>query len=705
MKITPNTNLSALHPQPSKSSNQIPPPPATVSASASAPVADPDLGRKNPAHRKPPRRRIASAARTPRLHLKKDAAGATSGKRVGPPTPLLRWKFDEVDGEEGERDLVGAGGDKSSAVGVECGGRRVRRGAKGGGGAVSVRKLAAALWRLQAPEVGGGGTQERRRSTKEEDDQLGFQQNTRHVGEQLSSHHGSRGFGSEAKGQPRSPCSVNGPTNGYTYEPQASLKFSNFAMEGATKWDPVFPEKNEEPSSFQLCNQNQNAVSKVSILQSELEQAQRRIEELELEQKSSKKKLKQFLLKLSEERAAWRSREHEKVRAIISDIKTDLIRERKNCQRLEVVNSKLVNELADVKLAMKRYMHDFEKERKNRELAEEVCDELANEIGEDKAEVEALKTECMKIREEVDDERKMLQMAEVWREERVQMKLIDAKVTLEDKYSQMNRLIADLKRFLGSKSGELDSREIKEAELLQEAAASLKIQDMKEFTYEPPKSDDIFSIFEEMGMGETSEREIEQRDANGSSGSYTLKGDKVYRLSNAYGSQNDDLDDDRSGWETVSQADDQGSSFTPEGSVTSFNKMVHRESNVSESGTEWEGNGGDEMSEVSSVRSKSSRKMSAISRLWRSGPNNGESYRVSVDGMNGRLSNGGGFMSPSDLVGQWSSPDRRIHQIARGKKGCMEWPRGQKNSLKAKLLEARVESQKIQLRQVLKQKT
>ncbi|KAJ1422393.1 hypothetical protein SESBI_13017 [Sesbania bispinosa] len=91
-------------------------------------------------------------------------------------------------------------------------------------------------------------------------------------------------------------------------------------------------------------------------------------------------------------------------------------------------------EQAHAKLLAKRYMQDYEKERKARELVEEVCDELANEIGEDKAEVEVLKRESMKLREEVEEERRMLQMAEVWREEHVHMKLIDAKVALNEKY-------------------------------------------------------------------------------------------------------------------------------------------------------------------------------------------------------------------------------------------------------------------------------
>ncbi|KAJ0045701.1 hypothetical protein Pint_04151 [Pistacia integerrima] len=121
-----------------------------------------------------------------------------------------------------------------------------------------------------------------------------------------------------------------------------------------------------------------------------------------------------------------------------------------------------------------------------------------------------------------------------------------------------------------------------------------------------------------------------------------------------------------------------------------------------------------EISEVCSGPTK--KKVSSKARLWRSGPNNGENYKIiTVEGMKGRLSNGRlsngsiaspdwasgkGGLRPPDLTGQWSSPDSGNPHITRGIKGCIEWPRGsQKTSLKAKLLEARIESQKLQLRQ------
>lgn len=508
-------------------------------------------------------------------------------------------------------------------------------------------------------------------------------------------------------------------------------------MEGATKWDPAGWRTSDEVkriySQSKLPGNQVGVVSAVSALELELKKARSRIHELETERQSSKKKLEHFLKKLSDERAVWRSREHEKIRAIIDDMKADLHREKKNRQRMELVNSKLVNELADSKLSAKRFMQDYEKERKARELIEEVCDELAKEIGEDKAEVEALKRESLKLRDEVDDERKMLQMAEVWREERVQMKLVDAKVMLEEKYSQMNKLVADMKAFISSKAGNIDVEEMKKAEVLLQAASSMNIQDIRDFTYEPAHPDDFFTVFEDVNFGETNERGVEPGVAY-SPDSHASKihtvSPEVSRLnkdgtrgySNGCIHQNEDTEDDESGWETVSNPEDQGSSFSPDGSNPSVNE-IH---NASGSGTEWEENAGEEtpitdISEVYVVPTEQLKSSSSISRIWRSCPRNGEHYKIiSLEGANGVISNGrlstGGIVSPDrgsgkdgfvsqDLGGQWSSPDSGNPHITRGMKGCIEWPRGvQKNSLKSKLLEARMESQKIQIRHVLKQK-
>ncbi|WCJ32921.1 hypothetical protein M5689_014316 [Euphorbia peplus] len=682
-------------------------PGTSITSKAPNPLPHPDLK---------PRRQT----RNPSLTRLKRTSTPLRRTRSRPETPLLKWKIED----KGTNVRLQKGHDDDPEEKMDAGKtrRKVSR-------QLSARKLAAGLWRLQLPETVAAERRSR--------DRLGFQPVAGHTGISFIPHHSGKANIFDVKNPLDSPSSVSDTKNRSYCKLEPSFQFPNSAMEGATKWHPVCMETLDEVreiySHMKRLDQKVSAVSMVSALEAELEQARSRMQELEAERRSSKKNLEHFLKKVSEERATWRSREHEKIRAFVDDIKSDLSRERKNRQRLEIVNSKLVNELADAKVSAKRFMQDYEKERKARELIEEVCDELAKEIGEDKAEVEALKRDSMKMREEVDEERKMLQMAEVWREERVQMKLVDAKVALETKYSQMNNLVAEMANFLRTRGVNPDLKEMREAESLIHAAASVDIQEVKDFHYEPPNPDDIFSIFEEVNCGEPNEREIEQcvtySPVSHASKIHTVspevtttKKNGNYRHSNAYVDHDGDMEEDESGWETVSNLEDQGSSYSPDGSVRSVNKN-RRYSNVSQSGTEWEENACDgtpitEISELCSMPTKQYKKVSSIAKLWRSG---GDNYKIiSVDGMNGRLSNGrksnGGIISSDggsgkggespDMVGQWSSPDSSGNpHITRGMKGCIEWPRGaQKNSLKAKLMEARMESHKIQLRHVLKQK-
>ncbi|KAM7504180.1 hypothetical protein LguiB_003084 [Lonicera macranthoides] len=671
MKITSNTYLPDTT---TKSSKPLNP----------SPHSDPfhKLLSRHPPHRKTHRNPTFSGAKG--VSFKRD--GAPPGKRSRPETPLLRWKVD--DGKE--KRTFSAKDEKP----VPEFGRRIGRKPKGGIGevVVSARKLAAGLWRLQPPEVSNNGG-----------DRLGVQTRGGHARVPVLAHQ---------KDLIHSPPSVSGPRNGFFCKLEPSFHFSNSAMEGATKWDPTYWRTLEEVKRIygqsKHIDEQVGVVSAVAVLEVELEQAQTRINQLETERHSSKKKLEHFLKKLSEERAMWRSREHEKIRAIVDDLKSDLNRERKTRQRMEMVNSKLVNELADVKLSARRFMQEYEKERKARELTEIVCDELAKEIGNDKAEVEELKRESMKLQEEVEDERKILQMAEVWREERVQMKLVDVKVAVEEKYSQMSKLVAGMETFLRSKFATLDLEEVRKAEILRESAASVNIRDIRDFSYEPANPDDIFSDLEDVNFGELKEREIDPYVSTVSPEVNAFDKNSVNRYSNAYFDQNDEIEDDESGWETVSHPEDHGSSYSPDGSDPSVNK-VRRDSNTSGSATDWEENEAvREISEVCSVPNRPLKKVPSKSRAWRSFPSSGENYKiVSVEGENGQLTNGGVMMSlEPGSQDQWrSSPESENGNgnphITRGMKGCIEWPRGgvqQKNSLKAKLMEARMETQKIQLR-------
>ncbi|KAL3834896.1 hypothetical protein ACJIZ3_009632 [Penstemon smallii] len=108
--------------------------------------------------------------------------------------------------------------------------------------------------------------------------------------------------------------------------------------------------------------------------------------------------------------------ELELARAQISELKAEMEREQKARKKMESLNKRLANELSE--------------EKKGREALERVCQELAKEISSDK-------TEMNRIRKEIEEERKMLHVAEVIREERVHMKLAEAKLLMEEKFSEM----------------------------------------------------------------------------------------------------------------------------------------------------------------------------------------------------------------------------------------------------------------------------
>jgi len=101
-------------------------------------------------HRRPSRRHPRTPARLKRL------AGASAGKRSRPETPLSKWKI---------HGGVSGGGDPLEELDRE---KELPPPA-----AVSVRKLAASLWRLQLPETAAGDGGRRRGLRKIGEDRLG----------------------------------------------------------------------------------------------------------------------------------------------------------------------------------------------------------------------------------------------------------------------------------------------------------------------------------------------------------------------------------------------------------------------------------------------------------------------------------------------------------------------------------------------------
>ncbi|GAA0140820.1 hypothetical protein LIER_35288 [Lithospermum erythrorhizon] len=227
-------------------------------------------------------------------------------------------------------------------------------------------------------------------------------------------------------------------------------------MESATNLDTcrfkMFSENHHFVNRLQHIQNHQIAAPSVAFtLQVELLEAQNRLRVLEAQKELSKRKLKLYLRKTSEERSSWLKKERKKFDFVFDELKDDLRRERRTCKQIETVCSKLQNELIDVDTLGKEFALKYDKEKKERLLAEALCRKLEKENEGIKAKVKVLKCEKSMIQVHMEEQRKMSRMAELMREEQVHMKLMDAKLLLEEKYTRIHDLIVDLEIILRSK--------------------------------------------------------------------------------------------------------------------------------------------------------------------------------------------------------------------------------------------------------------
>lgn len=187
-----------------------------------------------------------------------------------------------------------------------------------------------------------------------------------------------------------------------------------------------------------------SSMSLISALHAELERGRLQVNQMIQEQRSDQNEINYLMKCFAEEKAAWKRKEQEGIEAAIESIAGELEVERKLRRRFESLNKKLGKELAETKAYFLKTVKELENEKRAREIMEQVCDELAQDIGEDKAGVEELKRESAKVLEEVEKEKEMLQLANVLREERVQMKLSETKHQSEEKNAAVEKLKNEL---------------------------------------------------------------------------------------------------------------------------------------------------------------------------------------------------------------------------------------------------------------------
>jgi hypothetical protein len=196
---------------------------------------------------------------------------------------------------------------------------------------------------------------------------------------------------------------------------------------------------------------NPSTVSLISALRSKLDVARLHVRRLIKEQTSDAHAIKGLKKQLTEEMESWKTKQKEKVANALQFIVTELDSEKKSRKRAEKINKKLVTALANAEASLQATTKEVEREKKSRGRVEKICSELIWGIDVDKAEVEALKRETEKAQEELHKEREMLQLADEWREQRVQMKLLEARLQFEEKNAAVNQLRDELQSYLDTK--------------------------------------------------------------------------------------------------------------------------------------------------------------------------------------------------------------------------------------------------------------
>ncbi|KAI3794793.1 hypothetical protein L1987_37432 [Smallanthus sonchifolius] len=194
-----------------------------------------------------------------------------------------------------------------------------------------------------------------------------------------------------------------------------------------------------------------SSMSLISALHTELERARLQVNHIIKDQRVDHSEVNYLLKCFAEEKALWKSKERRAVETAIESIAGELEVEKKIRRRSESLNKKLGQELAETKASFAKVLKELESEKRAREIMEQVCNELAVDVDEDRAEAEELKRASVKVHEEVEKEREMLQLADKLREERVQMKLAEAKHQFEEKNALVDKLKSQLEAFLGNK--------------------------------------------------------------------------------------------------------------------------------------------------------------------------------------------------------------------------------------------------------------
>ncbi|XP_026440752.1 uncharacterized protein At5g41620-like isoform X1 [Papaver somniferum] len=203
-------------------------------------------------------------------------------------------------------------------------------------------------------------------------------------------------------------------------------------------------------------------TSIVKSLKLELEQARSRIRELVRVRQADRREVDELVKQITEDKLVRKNKEQGRIRNAVQSVRDELEAERKLRKRSESLHRKLARELSEVKSSLSTALKDLQREGNVQVLLEQLCDEFAKGIGDYDQEVRTLKKKLEKddsdneLADNNDSEdandRLILHVSEAWLDERMQMKLADSGSDLAQRNTIVEKLSSEIQTFLQAKN-------------------------------------------------------------------------------------------------------------------------------------------------------------------------------------------------------------------------------------------------------------
>ncbi|KAK3005018.1 hypothetical protein RJ639_015583 [Escallonia herrerae] len=202
---------------------------------------------------------------------------------------------------------------------------------------------------------------------------------------------------------------------------------------------------------WSLEKQHASNILYVKSLKRDLNHSQARLKELLQEKKRNRVEMDDLMKQIKGDEVFRKKREQDRIKAVTYELED----ERKLRKHSENIHRKLGCELSEARSSFSNALKELKGERKARILLENFCDELAKGIRDYEQELRLIKHKPEKdLVVNKHSDRLILHISEAWLDERLQMTLAEGRGDLAEKNSAVDKLSSEIQRFLHAKQSD-----------------------------------------------------------------------------------------------------------------------------------------------------------------------------------------------------------------------------------------------------------